>query len=267
MIIDSHEHIMFSVKMQLDKMNEAGVDRAVLFCTSPHPERAASLKELEAEMDSLNQILTGSVSKEDAIRRVKDNIAEVADAVRRYPDRFSGFGSVPLGLSLTETCEWINMMILPNQLCGIGEFTPGNEQQIRRMDTLFQALRLTKICPVWVHTFHPVTMDGIQILMSLCEKYPDIPVIFGHLGGTSWMSVIKFAKEHKNAWLDLSAVYTSIAAGMALAEVPERCLYSSDAPYGEPLLCRQLIEYVSPDARSAEMALGKNAGRLLFSEC
>ena len=29
MIIDSHEHIMFPAKMQLDKMDAAGVDRAI----------------------------------------------------------------------------------------------------------------------------------------------------------------------------------------------------------------------------------------------
>ena len=31
MIIDSHEHIMFPAKMQLDKMDEPGVDKAVFY--------------------------------------------------------------------------------------------------------------------------------------------------------------------------------------------------------------------------------------------
>ena len=71
------------------------------------------------------------------------------------------------------------------------------------------------------------------------------------------MEVIKFAKGHGNVYLDLSAAFASIATKMALAELPERCLYSSDAPYGEPYLYRQLIEFVSPDKRTTEMALGK----------
>lgn len=49
MIIDSHEHIMFPVKMQLDKM----------------------------DMESLNNILAGSSSMEDRITRMKNNILEV----------------------------------------------------------------------------------------------------------------------------------------------------------------------------------------------
>ena len=54
-----------------------------------------------------------------------------------YSDRFLGFGSVPLGLSLEETQEWIETHITANSLCGIGEFTPGSEQQIMELDTVF----------------------------------------------------------------------------------------------------------------------------------
>ena len=53
MVIDSHEHIMFPIKMQLDKMDAAGVDKTILFCTAPHPEKADTLNELEAEMAAL----------------------------------------------------------------------------------------------------------------------------------------------------------------------------------------------------------------------
>ena len=263
MVIDSHEHIMFPIKMQLDKMDAAGVDKTILFCTAPHPERAGTLNELEAEMAALNKILAGSNTKEDNISRLKKNIAEVVEAVRAYPDHFLGFGAVPLGMEQEEAEEWIDTQITSNSLYGIGEFTPGNEQQIMQLETIFRALKNTRIYPVWVHTFHPVTMGGIKCLMSLCEKYPDIPVIFGHLGGSNWMDVIKFATGHENVYLDLSAAFASIATKMALTELPERCLYSSDAPYGEPYLYRQLIEFVSPDKGTAEMALGENISRLL----
>lgn len=263
MVIDSHEHIMFPSKMQLDKMDEAGVDKTVLFCTAPHPEKASTLSELEVEMAVLNKILGGSNTKDDNISRLKMNIAEVAERVRIYPDRFLGFGAVPLGMELEETEKWIDTQITSNSLYGIGEFTPGSAQQILQLETVLQALKNTKIYPVWVHTFHPVTIDGIKCLISLCKKHPDIPVIFGHLGGSNWIDVIKFAKEQDNVYLDLSAAFASIATKMALTELPARCLYSSDAPYGEPYLYRQLIEFVSPDKRTAEMALGENISRLL----
>ena len=75
--------------------------------------------------------------------------------------------------------------------------------------------------------------------------------------------MIRFAKGHDNVYLDLSAAFSSLATKIALTELPERCLYSSDAPYAEPYLYRQLIEFVSPDKRAAEMALGENISRLL----
>ena len=52
MIIDSHEHIMFPTKVQLNKMDAAGVDKVILFCSDPHPEKAHNLNELETEMNT-----------------------------------------------------------------------------------------------------------------------------------------------------------------------------------------------------------------------
>jgi hypothetical protein len=265
MIIDSHEHIMFPTKVQLEKMEAAGVDKTILFCSAPHPEKADNLNELEAEMNALYKILAGANTREDNIKRLEKNILEVVKTTKEYPNRFLGFGSVPLGLSLVEAQDWINEQITAHSLCGIGEFTPGNEEQIMQLETIFQAIKNTRLYPVWVHTFNPVTLKGIKLLMSLCEQYPDVPVIFGHLGGSNWIDVIKFAKEHKNVYLDLSAAFASIATKMALIELPEKCLYSSDAPYGEPYLYRQLIEFVSPNKTTEKMALGENIITLLES--
>jgi Predicted metal-dependent hydrolase of the TIM-barrel fold len=99
--------------------------------------------------------------------------------------------------------------------------------------------------------------------MELCEKYLSVPVIFGHMGGSNWIDVIDFAKSHKYVYLDLSAAFASIATRIAISELPERCLYSSDAPYGEPYLYRQLIEFVSPSQEVANMVLGNNILQLL----
>lgn len=263
MIIDSHEHMMLPTEMQLKMMDEAGVDKTILFCSAPHPEKASSLNEIEEEMTALYKVLSGDNSKEANIIRQKKNINDIVTVIKKYPDRFLGFGSVPLGMSLTETKDWINDCIVSNSLLGVGEFTPGNEQQILQLDTVFQAIETTVILPVWVHTFAPVTMKDIRILMELCEKYPKIPIIFGHLGGTNWIEVIKFAKTHNNVYLDLSAAFASIATKMALIELPEKCLFSSDAPYGEPYLYRELIEFVSPSKEITDLALGNNIRELL----
>ena len=58
MIIDSHEHLMLPIEMQIEKLNQAGVDKAILFSTVPHPERAKNLAELRGEMNILYKVHT-----------------------------------------------------------------------------------------------------------------------------------------------------------------------------------------------------------------
>ncbi len=69
-------------------MDEAGVDKTVLFCTAPHPEKAGTLSELEVEMAVLNKILGGSNTKDDNISRLKKNIAEVAETDAPYGEPY-----------------------------------------------------------------------------------------------------------------------------------------------------------------------------------
>ena len=263
MIIDSHEHLMLPIEMQIEKLNQAGVDKAILFSTVPHPERAKNLAELRGEMNILYKVLAGANNKEANRERMIKNNNELAMQMKKYPERFFGFGAVPLGMSEPETSSWLEENILSNEFKGIGEFTPGSDEQIRQLEVIFQAVNNFSNLPIWVHTFNPVTISGIHILMELCEKYPSVPVIFGHMGGSIWIDVIDFAKSHKYVYLDLSAAFASIATRMAISELPERCLYSSDAPYGEPYLYRQLIEFVSPSQEVANMVLGNNILQLL----
>ena len=263
MIIDSHEHLMLPIEMQIEKLNQAGVDKAILFSTVPHPERAKNLAELRGEMNILYKVLAGANNKEANRERMIKNNNELAMQMKKYPERFFGFGAVPLGMSEPETSSWIEENILSNEFKGIGEFTPGSDEQIRQLEVIFQAVNNFSNIPIWVHTFNPVTISGIHILMELCEKYPSVPVIFGHMGGSNWIDVIDFAKSHKYVYLDLSAAFASIATRMAISELPERCLYSSDAPYGEPYLYRQLIEFVSPSQEVANMVLGNNILQIL----
>ena len=263
MIIDSHEHLMLPIEMQIEKLNQAGVDKAILFSTVPHPERAKNLAELRGEMNILYKVLAGANNKEANRERMIKNNNELAMQMKKYPERFFGFGAVPLGMSEPETSSWIEENILSNEFKGIGEFTPGSDEQIRQLEVIFQAVNNFSNLPIWVHTFNPVTISGIHILMELCEKYPSVPVIFGHMGGSNWIDVIDFAKSHKYVYLDLSAAFASIATRIAISELPERCLYSSDAPCGEPYLYRQLIEFVSPSQEVANMVLGNNILQLL----
>lgn len=75
--------------------------------------------------------------------------------------------------------------------------------------------------------------------------------------------LLEFAKTCPNAYIDLSATFSTLAAKMLIAELPERCFYSSDAPYGDPELSRMMIEHMSPSQEIADQVLGLNIARLL----
>lgn len=263
MIIDSHEHLMIPAGFQLDRMDQAGVQKTVLFATAPHPEKARGLDDIREEMEALQKILAGSNSLEDNCKRLAANTLALSERIAEYPDRFLGFGPMPLGLTQEAASLWLEQHILKHGFKGVGEFTPGNDMQMHQLETVFKAACVYPGLPLWVHTFHPVTHSGLHILMELCRSYPSVPVIFGHLGGSNWMDAMYFAREHPNVCLDLSAAFSSMAVQIAVRELPEQCLFSSDAPYGSPLLSRQLIEYVCEGPQTSSLVLGGNIARLL----
>ncbi|EET84914.1 amidohydrolase 2 [Clostridium carboxidivorans P7] len=135
--------------------------------------------------------------------------------------------------------------------------------KVKSLETIFQASNELGHLPLWVHTFYPLNFDDIKQLIDLSKKYPKVPLILGHMGGTHWLDVIKIAKENSNIYLDVSATYTILAPTMAIKELPERTLFSSDAPYGNPLIFRKIIEMSSPDKKISDLVLGGNISRLL----
>lgn len=77
------------------------------------------------------------------------------------------------------------------------------------------------------------------------------------------MNVIDFVKETPNAFIDLSGTFSTLAVRMAITEIPQKCLFGSDAPYGEPFMSKELVEYLAPTDTIRDMVLGGNIQKLL----
>lgn len=259
MIIDSHAHVILPTKKQVELMNQAGIDRAILFSTSIHPELASDVKELEVEMGILNEIISGKRNALEAKIRALDEQAQV---IRENPARFLGFGTVPLGLTQEETTAWVAERVVKNNYCGLGEFTiiPG---QVKQLEPVFIASMEFGKLPLWIHTFAPLMFGDIKAINELSKSYPLVPVIVGHLGGFHWLETIKLAKENTSLYLDLSATFSTIAPMMAIKEIPERTLYSSDAPYGDQWLARQTIERIVADRNIRRLVMGETIAELI----
>ncbi|QAA32340.1 amidohydrolase family protein [Clostridium manihotivorum] len=259
MIIDSHQHVIVPTEKQLALMSEAGIDKTILFSTSVHPETTNDLESFEKEMEALNGIVSG---KQNAIESKIKSIEELAGVIEKNPTKFMGFGSVPLGLSQDATSSWIEDKVIRNKFLGLGEFTlaPG---QVQLLKPIFSAAKDFNNLPLWIHTFSPLAIDDIKAISLLAKQFPEVPVILGHLGGANWLETIKLAKESKNLFLDLSATFSTLVVSLAIKTLPERTLFSSDAPYGNPLICRETIESVTNDSHVKDQVLGLNIAELL----
>lgn len=263
MIIDSHEHIFSNLNMQKELIDKAGVDKAILFSTTIHPENVHNSSELEDEMNKLTDILSGNLKGEERLRGQAKSNEEVIKAVKDNPDRFMGFGAVPLELNQNDILEWIKKYIADSNLMGAGEFTPGSMEAVLNLEKVFKALSDYPEYPMWIHTFHPVDTEKLQIIMKMCHKYSKVKVIFGHLGGANWQSVIEFAKNEPQVYLDLSAVFSTLQIKAAAWQMPEKCLFSSDAPMGDPDIYRYMIERTIEDKSIVKGILGENIQGLL----
>ncbi|HEY1407193.1 MAG TPA: amidohydrolase family protein [Spirochaetota bacterium] len=260
MIIDSHQHAFSDIAAQIALNRSAGLTKSILFPTRVHPEIATSLGEFTREFEMLKRNLAGGAIVADTFIRAID---ETADAVAHHPEDFSGFGICPVGMSEQDTAQWIETHITGKGLSGIGEvtFTPGNATSI---EPIIRYLHETGgVLPVWVHTFNPATLRDIEDLVSLGVKYPSAKIVLGHGGGYHWLETLSMTKDKPNLWIDLSAQFSVLPVKYFAQEIPDRTLFSSDLPFGDPEIGIVTLRKVISDRSVLEKVLHENAARLI----
>ncbi|WP_326823733.1 amidohydrolase family protein [Streptosporangium sp. NBC_01756] len=259
MIIDAHSHVHDPVGSHLRLLDDAGVDRTVLFATRPHPERATDLNSLRHEMSALDRAVGGHDNSLDGYRAAW---REQDDALAAHPERFIGFGSVPLGLPEEQIAAMIDQEVVGRRLVGIGELTP-SPGQASRLDPVLKAAHDHGGLPVVVHGFAPTTAEDLHTLSILAGRYPSVPLIVSQLGGLNWMTAVELARDTPNMYVELSTAHLVFAVKLAIRELPERTLFGSDTPYGYPLLARATVERVTSPGEVRDLVLGGTMGRLL----
>lgn len=260
MIIDGHSHVTLPIEEHIKLMDEAGVDKTILFSTTFHPELANNAGEVKEKMKYLNDLLAGK--KGSMIEARKNSIKELVHTISQYPERYIGFGTTPIGLSLADTKQYMEENIVSNNLAGVGEFTLG-EGNAHLLEPVFQAVKELKIMPIWIHAFHPYTLADIKETASIASQFPQIPVILGHLGGSNWMETMDIVAKMPNMYLDTSAFFSTFILSTVINEIPKKCIFGVDGPFGDLELSMQaIIKYAkSPD--DAKAILGDNIQTIL----
>jgi len=258
MIIDCHQHVVLPVTDQLALMDEAGIDKAVLLSTLPHVERATDLESFRAEMAVLGRVLAG----ESSGRQVPSQ--ELAASVAASGGRFVAFGKVPVGLSQQDTEKALQEEVIDPGYAGVGELTFASDGAAA-LEPVFRAAADAPggPLPLLVHGFLPQTLADLRTTADLAARHPRVPVIIGVLGGLHWLETIDLLKEVPNLYLDLGSSFVSLAPRLAVAEVPERCLFGSNTPFADAYTNRVLVERVIPDAGVRRRVMGENLAELL----
>lgn len=261
MIIDGHSHVLLPAEKHLELMNQASVEKTILFSTQIHPEAAETFDELKAEMKRLNQIISGNAGLMQKTRTVASK--EQADIIRAYPDRFIGFGAVPLSMPNENALnDYIESQIIANHYIGLGEFTLPSGA-IPQLKPIFKAASLQNSLPIWIHAFNPLTLEDIKEIYNLAVIFPKVPVIIGHLGGSNWLETIELVKQTSNLYLDLSAYFSTLVLQMTIQALPGKCIWGVDLPYGDLESSMAAVKKVTPDSGIRRAVLGETIASLL----
>lgn len=187
----------------------------------------------------------------------------IYDCTKRYPDRTLGFAVInPWDIDGEEELERCfrdyNFYGLKMNAIRFGYSADRHSV----LDPYFELCRKYKKCMV-VH--------GQSDMFSIPDKwaemarsYPDVPVILFHIGVPMMVEQsCKLAKEIPNFYLSTCGAWVPAMKMAYEIAGPEKVLFSTDAPFGDPLQELAKLEYVCKNPVHLDMMLGENAKRVL----
>ncbi|WP_144660668.1 amidohydrolase family protein [Paenarthrobacter nicotinovorans] len=260
MMIDIHAHVTADFDSYRQRAEEAGVTRPVLLSTSVHPENAATLAEVRAEFDSLAQLLDGADTPDALYKRSQQ---EVLGALAVWPEAVT-MRKIPLEWDYTRILAAAGDAVADPRTVGFGEVTPAGGQGAL-IEAVVRASAETaagRPLPVLTHGIAPNNADDLRAYAAVATRYPQVPVIIGAFGGLNSMLAVDLAIQHTNVYLDLSSALQLFVVRAALKELPDRCLFGSNTPYGDVLAARDTIEAATKDRAVRSRALKQNAQEL-----
>lgn len=251
--IDMHNHVM-------DPVHRPGVSWARV----ENMLEAADLLGIETLCCS-RPIVSGTLADIDGVRDANDSVLA---AMRRYPERISGFcflqpGNGPAALQELERCFDAGMVgvKLYNQFKFSDAIVfPIAERCIElRIPLLGHSAHLTDSRSI---AAQPKTSDSLDFC-QLAWRYPELMLILGHVnGGGDWQWAIKGLRDCPSVYLDISgSVLENDTLEMCVRELGhERMLFATDQTL-EGCVGKVLTAELTPEQR--EDIFWRNAHRLL----
>jgi len=304
-IIDIHVHPFYKESRILDEMNRAGVNYAVLLAVDADPmdvekpeiRNKLRTRHLESSMEDLWGFRPLTI--EDQIKRffqdlivyypdLKSSNQEIADLVKRYPDKFIGFGSVNpnkdenyVDAKLQEISDLglKGVKMLPT----LQMFNPTENKNFEKIceycEKNGKILLYHTGCDPGPWENPKLSEDANpKYLTSILERYSPT-IILAHVGSYSawkpgiWFDeALELGKKFDNVYFDTAAVSGFIFSEKNLNKIIEtvsldRLLFGSDYPvvWGSDMRCE--VDFIKSckhlTLEEKEKILGLNAAEIL----
>lgn len=177
---------------------------------------------------------------------------EVAEAVRRYPNRFIGFAGVQMNC-LKHGLEDLKYGLDVLGLKGVGELKPMNLSPNVLLPIL-SAIEERGV-PANFHT-------SVRLADYIARKFPKLIVILAHMGWNDPQS-IAVAKERPNLYLDTSTASLDLIIQAVEKIGAEKIIFGSDAPFIYPYPELRKIEVLPIADGEKRLILYENITRIL----
>lgn len=260
MTIDVHAHLTDDLDRRLADDARSGITTTVLLSTRVHPERARTIDQVRTEYARLQRTIAGATDSTQ--EPSAPALAELIAALDEHPGRVLGMAVAPLDLPAEALVAFVDPQLARPDVVGIGELVPPPG----RIGTIEPMVRLADDhggLPVLVHGFAPHTEDDLRGYAAVARAHPRVPVVIGAFGGLHAMTAVELALAAPNLWLDLSSALQAFVVAAAAHELPGRCLFGSNTPYGVPAAALATIEHAVTDPGIRAAVLRGNAERLL----
>ncbi|MBT3323943.1 amidohydrolase family protein [archaeon] len=231
MIIDCHSHIGYENEYEhqnpeelIQKMNEAGIDKSIIFPFAPHTKKGSTYDDNE-------------------------KISKICES----NSKFIGFGRInQLDPNALEEVDHIIKL----KLKGVKFHT--SHCNITKAKKILKKLDEHKL-PLIIHTSHQKCTSPINLRKI---KYSG-PIIIAHAGKDHFKEAINLANEFENIYIDISIVSLGKVQYIIKNTNPEKILFGSDSPYSHPKIDILKIKYATDDKTIRDQIFSKNIKKIL----
>ena len=240
-VIDAHMHVddvpalgwHFGADLCIERMDEAGIDRAVVMTITDLPEVNSTALEL------------------------------IAEAVAQYPDRLYGFARIHPWYA--EAVSLLEYAFAELGFKGLKLHPVTTSAHPAGEDTVRLIRKAAEHgAPVLVHCGDEPLSTPLAIAQA-ARRCPEATLILGHMGGYAHVDeAIEVAEDLANVVLETSAFPFPEKIRQAVERIGgDRVLFGSDGPACSPLLELEKVRLAGLPPDTERLVLGANVKRLL----